>query len=120
MQQTLEMVSRTSLIAGTTTRTVIIVLAENTDSLAGSIDLLQAITLPFEDPKHIYFAEDAQGLPAFGVRAGSTIRTPFGLLFPEKELFAEFLITAHVKPADEQVHNELSHLASGTVIKMTT
>ncbi len=34
------------------------------------LDLLQAISVPFEDPKHVYFAEGLHGLHAFGLRAG--------------------------------------------------
>ena len=34
------------------------------------LDLLQAISVPFDDPKHVYFAEGLHGLHAFGLRAG--------------------------------------------------
>ena len=35
------------------------------------LDLLQAISVPFDDPKHVYFAEGLHGLHAFGLRAGA-------------------------------------------------
>ena len=79
------------------------------------VDLLQAITIPFEDPKHVYFAEgdkrrrtmgagDGGGFvaPSFGIRSGSNIMTPFGLLYADRRMFDRYEISARVKPADDQ------------------
>ena len=65
------------------------------------IDLLQAISIPFDDPKHVYFAEGLHGFPAFGLRAGSDLRTPHSLLLPVK-MFDNFAILASIKPSDQQ------------------
>lgn len=76
------------------------------------MDLLQAITIPFDDPKHLYFSDGDPELfagPAYGVRAGSNVRAPFALIHKsepggEGDVFqADFLFTAHFKPEDEQV-----------------
>ncbi len=88
------------------------------------MDLLQAIPVPFNDPKHLYFADgDPSGSassalaatgPAFGVRAGSNIRAPFALIHKQVGeagrggggggIFqGQFVVYAHFKPADEQV-----------------
>ena len=80
---------------------------------ADEVDLLQAITIPFEDPKHVYFAEGDGGrtgggeeggfvAPSFGIRSGSNIMTPFGLLYGDRDMFERFEISAKVKPADDQ------------------
>jgi len=71
------------------------------------VDLLQAIAVPFDDPKHLYFAEgdptaSAGGFPAYGVRAGSSVKTPLGLLYERRELSPEFGVAAHFRAADEQ------------------
>ena len=80
------------------------------------VDLLQAITIPFEDPKHVYFAEGdrrrTMGMgvgvgggfvaPSFGIRSGSNIMTPFGLLYADRHMFDRFEISVRVKPADDQ------------------
>lgn len=79
------------------------------------LDLLQAITIPFEDPKHVYFAEGDRrrmmGMggggggfvaPSFGIRSGSNIMTPFGLLYADRDMFDRFEISVKVKPADDQ------------------
>ena len=81
------------------------------------VDLLQAITIPFEDPKHVYFAEGdrRQGTtggsgmggggfvaPSFGIRSGSNIMTPFGLLYADRDMFDRFEISVEVKPADDE------------------
>ena len=65
------------------------------------IDLLQAISIPFDDPKHVYFAEGLHGFPAFGLRAGSDLRTPHSLLLP-LSMFENFAIVASFKPSDGQ------------------
>lgn len=68
---------------------------------ASEIDLLQAISIPFDDPKHVYFAEGLHGFPAFGLRAGSDLRTPHSLLLP-LSMFENFAIVASFKPSDGQ------------------
>jgi len=68
---------------------------------ASEIDLLQAISIPFDDPKHVYFAEGLHGFPAFGLRAGSDLRTPHSLLLP-LSMFENFAILASIRPADQQ------------------
>ena len=65
------------------------------------VDLLQAISIPFDDPKHVYFAEGVHGFPAFGLRAGSDLRTPHSLLLPVT-MFENFAIVASFKPSDGQ------------------
>ena len=55
------------------------------------IDLLQAISIPFDDPKHVYFAEGLHGFPAFGLRAGSDLRTPHSLLLPQERWYCMLL-----------------------------
>ena len=69
------------------------------------IDLLQAISIPFDDPKHVYFAEGQHGFPAFGLRAGSDLRPPHSLLLPG-EMFENFAILTSFKPADQQGQTE--------------
>ena len=70
-------------------------------SNVSEIDLLQAISIPFDDPKHVYFAEGLHGFPAFGLRAGSDLRTPHSLLLP-LSMFENFAIVASFKPSDGQ------------------
>ena len=88
------------------------------------LDLLQAIPVPFDDPKHLYFSDGdpsvVPGGPAFGVRAGSNIRAPFALIHMgadggdgdgEEGVFdggGGFVVRAHFKPADEQVPEAMS------------
>ena len=67
------------------------------------LDILQAITIPFDDPKHLYYAEGSEGFPAFGVRAGSNVMSPFGLLFAQTHFYPEFAISTKFKSADDQV-----------------
>ena len=81
------------------------------------VDLLQAITIPFDDPKHVFFAEgdrrramgamgagagDSFVAPSFGIRSGSNIMTPFGLLYADRDMFDRFDISVEVKPADDE------------------
>ena len=63
--------------------------------------MLQAVSIPFDDPKHVYFAEGLHGFPAIGLRAGSDLRTPHSLLFPQL-LYDNFAIMASFKPSDQQ------------------
>ena len=49
----------------------------------------------------MYFAEGLHGFPAFGLRAGSDLRTPHSLLLP-LSMFENFAIVTSFKPADQQ------------------
>ena len=40
--------------------------------------------------------------PSFGIRSGSNIMTPFGLLYADRGMFDRYEISARVKPADDQ------------------
>ncbi|GBP91854.1 Collagen alpha-1(XV) chain, partial [Eumeta japonica] len=62
-------------------------------------DLLHAIGVPFSNPKTQYFDEGLDGFPAYGLKPGSDIKSPYRLFMPEK-LYAEFSITATVRPAN--------------------
>ena len=85
---------------------------EGEEEVFEEIDLLQAISFPFDDPKHIYYADGSEeGIPAFGIRAGSSIMTPFGLLFTQNQMFKDFVLLATVKPADEMVIKEQDKIA---------
>lgn len=64
-------------------------------------DLLHAIGVPFSNPKTQYFDEGLDGFPAYGLMAGSDIKSPYRLFMPEK-LYAEFSITATVRPANKE------------------
>ncbi|XP_038223261.1 collagen alpha-1(XV) chain-like isoform X3 [Zerene cesonia] len=63
-------------------------------------DLLHAIGVPFSNPKTQYFDEGLDGFPAYGLKPGSDIKSPYRLFMPEK-LYAEFSITATVRPANK-------------------
>jgi collagen type XVIII alpha len=60
-------------------------------------DILQAIKIPFDDPKTQFFDNGLDGFPAFGLRPGSDVKSPYRLFIPEK-LFSEFSIVATVRP----------------------
>jgi collagen type XVIII alpha len=60
-------------------------------------DILQAIKIPFDDPKTQFFDNGLDGFPAFGLRPGSDIKSPYRLFIPEK-LYSEFSIVATVRP----------------------
>lgn len=62
-------------------------------------DLLRAIPVPFSNPKTQFFTEGLDGFPAYGLRPGSDIKSPYRLFMPEK-LYPEFAITAAIKPAN--------------------
>ena len=40
--------------------------------------------------------------PSFGIRSGSNIMTPFGLLYADRDMFDRFDISVEVKPADDE------------------
>ncbi|KAM3966125.1 LOW QUALITY PROTEIN: collagen XV/XVIII-type protein multiplexin [Aphomia sociella] len=63
-------------------------------------DLLHAIGVPFSNPKTQYFDEGLDGFPAYGLKPGSDIKSPYRLFIPEK-LYQEFSITATVRPANK-------------------
>lgn len=63
-------------------------------------DLLHAIGVPFSNPKTQYFDEGLDGFPAYGLKPGSDIKSPYRLFMPEK-LYSEFSITATVRPANK-------------------
>ncbi|KAG7296371.1 hypothetical protein JYU34_021512 [Plutella xylostella] len=63
-------------------------------------DLLHAIGVPFSNPKMQYFDEGLDGFPAYGLKPGSDIKSPYRLFMPEK-LYAEFSLTATVRPANK-------------------
>lgn len=81
--------------------TAVFIPASTALSTHKELDLLQAISVPFEDPKHVYFAEGLHGLHAFGLRAGSDLRTPHSLLLPPL-MYENFAILATIRPADSQ------------------
>lgn len=58
-------------------------------------DLQTAIKVPFEDPK-LYFDSGDDGFPAFGIKPGSDIKSPYRLFLPEK-LYSEFSIVVNFK-----------------------
>jgi collagen type XVIII alpha len=60
-------------------------------------DILQAIKIPFDDPKTQFFDNGLDGFPAFGLRPGSDVKSPYRLFIPEK-LYSEFSIVATVRP----------------------
>lgn len=64
-------------------------------------DLLHAIGVPFSNPKTQYFDEGLDGFPAYGLKPGSDIKSPYRLFMPEK-LYSEFSITATVRPANKE------------------
>ncbi|XP_025409484.1 collagen alpha-1(XVIII) chain-like isoform X1 [Sipha flava] len=59
------------------------------------IDLQTAIKLPFDDP-NLYFDNGDDGFPAFGIKPGSDIKSPYRLFLPEK-LYPEFSIVVNFK-----------------------
>lgn len=58
-------------------------------------DLQTAIKVPFEDPQ-LYFDSGEDGFPAFGIKPGSDIKSPYRLFLPEK-LYPEFSIVFNFK-----------------------
>ena len=40
-------------------------------------DLLQAIKVPFEDPRTQFFESGLDGFPAYGLRDGADIKAPY-------------------------------------------
>lgn len=60
-------------------------------------DILQAIKIPFQDLKTQFFDNGLDGFPAYGLRPGSEIKSPYRLFMPEK-LYPEFSIVATVRP----------------------
>ncbi|KAG8226003.1 hypothetical protein J437_LFUL009897 [Ladona fulva] len=60
-------------------------------------DFLRAIKIPFEDSKTQFFEDGLDGFPAFGLRAGSDIKSPYRLFLPES-LPADFSISATIRP----------------------
>ncbi|XP_025195746.1 collagen alpha-1(XVIII) chain-like isoform X2 [Melanaphis sacchari] len=58
-------------------------------------DLQTAIKVPFED-SHLYFDSGDDGFPAFGIKPGSDIKSPYRLFLPEK-LYSEFSIVVNFK-----------------------
>lgn len=40
-------------------------------------DLLQAIKVPFEDPRTQYFESGLDGTPAYGLRDGAEVKAPY-------------------------------------------
>ncbi|KAL4112297.1 hypothetical protein QTP88_016113 [Uroleucon formosanum] len=58
-------------------------------------DLQTAIKVPFEDPQ-LYFDSGEDGFPAFGIKPGSDIKSPYRLFLPEK-LYSEFSIVVNFK-----------------------
>ncbi|XP_063227469.1 collagen alpha-1(XV) chain-like [Bacillus rossius redtenbacheri] len=64
-------------------------------------DILRAINIPFMDSKTQYFENGFDGFPAFGLRPGSDIKTPYRLLMPEK-LYGEFSVLAAVSPNSKE------------------
>ncbi|KAK7066024.1 hypothetical protein SK128_018337, partial [Halocaridina rubra] len=61
------------------------------------LDLLQAIEVPFADPSTQYFVTGFDGFPAFGFKAGASIKHPYRLFLPER-LYRQFSILVAVKP----------------------
>lgn len=51
----------------------------------------------FEESKTLYVATGEDGFPAYGLRAGSDVKSPYRLFLPEK-LFPEFSILVRVQP----------------------
>uniref|UniRef100_A0A1Y1L8H1 Thrombospondin-like N-terminal domain-containing protein n=2 Tax=Photinus pyralis TaxID=7054 RepID=A0A1Y1L8H1_PHOPY len=60
-------------------------------------DLLGALKITFQESKTQYIATSEDGFPAFGLKAGSDVKSPYRLFLPEK-LFPEFSILARVQP----------------------
>jgi collagen type XVIII alpha len=65
------------------------------DCFSDEIDLQTAIKLPFDDP-NLYFDNGDDGFPAFGIKPGSDIKSPYRLFLPEK-LYPEFSIVVNFK-----------------------
>lgn len=63
--------------------------------------MLHAIAVPFSDPKFQYFDEGLDGFPAYGLKPGSKIKSPYRLFIPEK-LYPEFAITTTVRPSNKE------------------
>ncbi|XP_037783880.1 collagen alpha-1(XV) chain-like [Penaeus monodon] len=68
----------------------------NTESIE-ELDLLQGIAVPFGDPTTQYFVTGFDGFPAFGFKAGASIKHPYRLFLPER-LYRQFSILVAVKP----------------------
>ncbi|KAK4876611.1 hypothetical protein RN001_009117 [Aquatica leii] len=60
-------------------------------------DILGALKINFQESKTQYIATSEDGFPAFGLKAGSDVKSPYRLFLPEK-LFSEFSILARVQP----------------------
>ncbi|KAF5301756.1 hypothetical protein FQR65_LT08738 [Abscondita terminalis] len=60
-------------------------------------DILGALKINFQESKTQYIATSEDGFPAFGLKAGSDVKSPYRLFLPEK-LFYEFSILARVQP----------------------
>lgn len=65
------------------------------DNFSDEHDLQTAIKVPFEDPQ-LYFDSGEDGFPAFGIKPGSDIKSPYRLFLPEK-LYPEFSIVVNFK-----------------------
>ncbi|KAF5288198.1 hypothetical protein FQA39_LY03966 [Lamprigera yunnana] len=66
-------------------------------SASTKYDILGALKISFQESKTQYIATSEDGFPAFGIRAGSDVKSPYRLFLPEK-LFSEFSILARVQP----------------------
>lgn len=60
-------------------------------------DILRAIKIPFDDKETQFFDNGFDGFPAFGLRPGSDVKSPYRIFIPEK-LYSEFSIVATVRP----------------------
>ncbi|XP_050545563.1 collagen alpha-1(XVIII) chain-like isoform X2 [Daktulosphaira vitifoliae] len=68
---------------------------QDSKSFSDEHDLQHAIKVPFEDPQ-LFFDNGEDGFPAFGIKPGSDIKSPYRLFLPEK-LYPEFAIVANFK-----------------------
>ncbi|XP_035710172.1 collagen alpha-1(XVIII) chain isoform X3 [Folsomia candida] len=60
-------------------------------------DLLQAIRVPFDDPRTQYFEAGLDGFPAYGLREGADIKSHYRLFLPDR-LYRDFALLATLKP----------------------
>ncbi|ODM97649.1 Collagen alpha-1(XV) chain [Orchesella cincta] len=60
-------------------------------------DLLQAIRVPFDDPRTQYFEAGLDGFPAYGLRDGAEVKSHYRLFLPDR-LYRDFALLATVKP----------------------
>ncbi|KAK9887157.1 hypothetical protein WA026_020605 [Henosepilachna vigintioctopunctata] len=66
--------------------------------MVNDYDLLQAVKIPFQDPKNQYMDNDGHdGFPGFGFKAGSDVKVALRQILPEK-LPSEFSIWISAKP----------------------